>query len=146
METVTVQILIQILNIVYPVLSVLPVSVAPHTQESGQFLKEEALYPGGHGVVAGRGAVVDVNDEDGNDDGEGDKNHDKEQVLSNERDYLGQKKGQRYILLLSTWKHTLLLCVLWSYTSTIHLNKTLAALDIHQKSCADMIPVIEEHL
>lgn len=62
--------------------SVLPVSVTPHTEQPGQSLQKEALYPGGHGVVGGRRAVVDVNHEDGDDDGEGDKDHDEEQVLS----------------------------------------------------------------
>lgn len=70
----------------------LPVSVTPHTQQSGQSLKEEALYPGSHGVVGGRGTVVDINDEDGNDDGEGDKYHDKEQIFSNQGNHLRRQK------------------------------------------------------
>lgn len=73
------------------VYSVSPVSVTPHTQQSGQSLQEEALYPGSHGVVGGRGAVVDVNDKDSNDDGEGDKYHDKEQIFSNQWDDLRKK-------------------------------------------------------
>lgn len=59
-----------------------PVSVPPHTQQSGQSLQEETLYPWGHGVVRGRGPVMDVDNEDGDDDGEGDEDHDEEQVLS----------------------------------------------------------------
>lgn len=62
--------------------------MSPHTQQSGQSLKEEALYPGGHGVVGSRGTVVDVNDKDSNDDGESDEDHDEEQVFSNQRDHL----------------------------------------------------------
>lgn len=64
----------------------------PHTQQSWQFLKEEALYPGGHGVVSSRGPVVDVNDKDGDDDGESDKDHDEEQVFSDQRDHLETEK------------------------------------------------------
>lgn len=67
----------------------LPVSVAPHAQQSGESLKEQGLYPGGHGVIGGRRAVVDVNHKDSDDDGEGDENHDEEKVLSNQWDYLG---------------------------------------------------------
>ena len=62
--------------------------MSPHTQQSGQSLKEEALYPGGHGVVSSRGTVVDINDKDGNNDGESDKDHDEEQVFSDQRDHL----------------------------------------------------------
>lgn len=71
--------------------------MTPHTQQSGQSLEEEALDPGSHGVVGRGGAVVDVNDKDGNDDGEGDKDHDKEQVFSNQWDYLGQIKEHDFI-------------------------------------------------
>lgn len=39
-------------------------------------------------MVGGRGAVVNINHKDSYDDGEGDKNHDEEQVLSNEWDHL----------------------------------------------------------
>lgn len=60
----------------------------PHAQQSGKSLKEEALYPRGHGVVSGRGTVVDVDDKDGDNDGESDEDHDKEQVFSNQWDHL----------------------------------------------------------
>lgn len=67
---------------------VLPVSVPPHTQQPGQSLEEQALYPRGHGVVSGGGTVVDVNDEDGDDDGESDEDHDEEQIFSDQWDHL----------------------------------------------------------
>lgn len=57
--------------------------MSPHAKESGQSLKKEALYPGCHGVIGGRGAMVDVNHKDGDNNGECDKDHDEEQVLSN---------------------------------------------------------------
>lgn len=60
----------------------LPVSVPPHTEQSRQPLKEETLYPRGHGVVGCRGAMMDINNKDGDNDGEGDKDHDEQQVLS----------------------------------------------------------------
>lgn len=65
----------------------------PHAQQSGQPLKEEALYPRGHGVVRSRGTVVDVDDEDGDDDGESDEDHDEEQVFSNQWDHLETDKS-----------------------------------------------------
>lgn len=67
----------------------------PHTQQSGQSLKEEALYPGSHGVVSSRGTVVDVNDKDGDDDGERDKDHNEEQVFSDQWDHLETEKGNQ---------------------------------------------------
>lgn len=72
----------------------LPVGVAPHAQQPGQSLKEEALDPGSHGVVSGGGAVVDVDDKDGDDDGEGDKDHDEEQIFSDQRDHLETEQKQ----------------------------------------------------
>ncbi len=74
----------------------LPVSVPPHTQQSWQSLEEETLYPGGHGVVSSRGTVVDINDKHSNDDGEGDKDHDEEQVFSDKRDHLETEKCNFY--------------------------------------------------
>lgn len=67
-----------------------------HTQQSGQSLKEEALYPGGHGVVRSRGTVVDVDDKDGDDDGESDKDHDEEKVFSDQWDHLEIEKCSGY--------------------------------------------------
>lgn len=72
----------------------LPVGVAPHAQQPGQSLKEEALHPGSHGVVSGRGAVVDIDDKDGDDDGERDKDHNKEQIFSDQRDHLEREQKQ----------------------------------------------------
>lgn len=57
--------------------------MSPHAKEPGQSLKKEALYPGCHGVIGGRGAMVDVNHKDSDNNGECDKDHDEEQVLSN---------------------------------------------------------------
>lgn len=68
----------------------------PHTQQSGQSLKEEAFYPGGHGVVSSRGTVVDVDDKNGDDDGESDKDHDEEQVFSDQWDHLETEKWNGY--------------------------------------------------
>lgn len=76
--------------------AVLPVSVPPHAQQSGESLEEEALYPRGHWVVGSRRAVVDVDDEDGDNDGKGDKDHDKEQIFSNQWDHLETDKGNGY--------------------------------------------------
>lgn len=72
----------------------LPVGVAPHAQQPGQSLKEEALHPGSHGVVSGRRAVVNVDDKDGDDDGEGDKDHDEEEIFSYQRDHLEREQKQ----------------------------------------------------
>lgn len=80
----------------YTLFPVLPVCVTPHAQQSGESLEEQALYPWGHGVVSGRGAVVDINHKDSDDDGEGDKDHNEEQVLSNQWDDLGSKKHKEF--------------------------------------------------
>lgn len=65
------------------------VGVAPHAEQPRQLLKEEITDPRRHRVVGGRGAVVDVDDEDGDDDGERDEDHDEQQILADERDHLG---------------------------------------------------------
>lgn len=70
----------------------LPVSVASHTQQPGQSLQKEAFYPGGHGVIGGRGPVMDIDDKDSNNYREGDKNHNEEQVLSDQWDHLRVKE------------------------------------------------------
>lgn len=38
---------------------------------------------------------MDVDDEHGDDDGEGDEDHDEEQVLSNQRDHLGTNQRRQ---------------------------------------------------
>ncbi len=68
---------------------VVAVSVSTHAQQPRQLLEKEITNPRRHGVVGGWGAVVHVDDEDGDDDWERDKDHDEQQVLSNERDHLG---------------------------------------------------------
>lgn len=65
------------------------VGVTTHAEQPGQFLKEEAADPWGHGKVGGWGAVVYIDDKDGNDDGERDEDHDEKQILSDEWDHLG---------------------------------------------------------
>lgn len=70
----------------------LPISVAPHTEQLGQSLKKQALYPGGHRVVGGRGAMVNINHKNCNNDWKGDEDHDEEEVLSNKRDHLLKHK------------------------------------------------------
>lgn len=68
---------------------VVAISVSTHAEQPRQFLEKESANPWRHGVVGGRWAVVHIDDEDGDDDGECDKDHDEEQVLSDERDHLG---------------------------------------------------------
>ena len=71
---------------------VVAVGVAPHAEHPGQPLQEEAPHPGGHGVVGGRGAVVHVDDKHRHDDGEGDEDHDEEQVLPDQRNDLVENR------------------------------------------------------
>ena len=68
---------------------VVAVDVSAHAEQPRQFLEEEVTNPRGHGVVGRRGAVVDVDDKDGDDDWERDEDHDEEQVLPDEWDHLG---------------------------------------------------------
>lgn len=56
----------------------------PHAQQSWKPLKEEGLDPGSHGVVGSGRSMVDVDDKYGDNDGEGDEDHDEEQVFSNQ--------------------------------------------------------------
>lgn len=66
--------------------------MAPHAQQSRKPLKEEALDPRSHGVVGSGGSVVDVDDEYGDNDGEGDEDHDEEQVFSDQRNDLATRR------------------------------------------------------
>lgn len=63
----------------------LPIGVAPHTEQLGQSLKKQALYPGSHGMVGGRGAMVNINHKNCNNDWKGNEDHDEEEVLSYKR-------------------------------------------------------------
>lgn len=49
-------------------------------------------------MVSSRGAVVDVNYKDGDYDGKGDEDHDKEQVFSDQGDHLETGKCKGYSL------------------------------------------------
>ena len=51
-------------------------------------MQKNAPHPGRHAVVCGGRAVVDVDGEDGDDNGEGDEDHGEEQVLPDEGDDL----------------------------------------------------------
>ena len=55
-------------------------------------MQKEPLNPGGHGLVGCGGSVVHVDDEHGDDDGQGDEDHDEQQVLPDERDDLGGRR------------------------------------------------------
>jgi len=57
----------------------------PHEQPARDQVQEHRVDPAGHPVSAGR-AVVHVEHEDGDDDGEGHEDHSEEEVLADERD------------------------------------------------------------
>lgn len=82
----------------------LPVSVAPHTQQLRQSLQKQTLYPGGHGVVGSRRAMVDIDHKNCDYDRKGDKDHDEEEVLSNKWDHLLKDKTEILIQTLLTLK------------------------------------------
>ena len=65
------------------------VHVAAHAQQLGQAVQEDPPDPRRHVVVRGGGAVVDVDGEHGDDDGQRDEDHGEDQVLPDERDDLG---------------------------------------------------------
>lgn len=52
-------------------------------------MQKQCLHPGGHGVVSGRGSVVNVNHENSHDNRQGHEHHDEQQVLPNERNDFG---------------------------------------------------------
>lgn len=55
------------------------------SEATGTHSPEGHPHPVGHVVVLGR-AVVDIEHEDGDDNGQGDEDHGEEQVLADERD------------------------------------------------------------
>lgn len=63
-----------------------------HTKPSREFLQKQPLHPGGHGMVRWRRSVVNINDENRDDDWQFNKNHNKEEVLANERDDFGRRR------------------------------------------------------
>ncbi|KAA8596072.1 hypothetical protein FQN60_011363 [Etheostoma spectabile] len=72
---------------------VVTVHVAAHAQQLRQSMQEDPPHPGCHAVMGRRGAMVDVDGKDGDDDGERDEDHSEDQVLPDERDGLRRRRN-----------------------------------------------------
>lgn len=67
-----------------------------HTKPSREFLQKQPLHPGGHRMVRWRRSVVNINDEHRDNDWQGNKNHNKEEVLANEGDDFGRRRDDLF--------------------------------------------------
>lgn len=83
--------------------------MAAHAKQLRKTVQEDTADPRCHVVMRGRGAVVNVDGKDRDDDGECDKDHGEDQILANKWDDLSRGNSECYVLHAkkSTWHHTL---------------------------------------
>lgn len=82
--------------------------MAAHAKQLRKTVQEYTADPGSHVVMRGRGAVVNVDGEDRDDDGERDEDHGEDKILANKWDDLrrGNSKCKGIHANKPTWRPT----------------------------------------